>query len=58
MGKWDEDFRNVLIANNGSVQNIKDLPDDFKLLYRTVWEISQKSLINLARARSPYICQS
>lgn len=58
MGKWTDSIRNQLVANNGSVQDIKELPEDFKNLYKTVWEISQKALINLSRGRAPYICQS
>lgn len=43
---------------NGSVQKIKEIPDDLKLLYRTVWEIPQKHIVNLAASRGPYIDQS
>lgn len=39
---WDDKMMNQLIAHNGSVQDIKEVPDDLKDLYRTVWEISQK----------------
>lgn len=45
---WNSSTKNQLLAFNGSVQNIKDIPDDIKRLYKTVWEISQKTLINLA----------
>lgn len=58
LGKWNEIIRNELVASNGSVQNIDGLDDKFKRLYKTVWEIPQKRLIDLARARAPYICQS
>ncbi len=44
------------MAHNGSVQDIKELPDNIKKLYKTVWEVSQKTLINLARARAPFVC--
>lgn len=47
-----------MVAHNGSVQNISNIPDHIKKLYKTVWEIPQKQLINLAVARGPYICQS
>lgn len=40
------------------MQSIKEIPDDIKKLYKTIWEIPQKQLINLARARAPFICQS
>jgi ribonucleoside-diphosphate reductase subunit M1 len=47
-----------IIAANGSIQNIKEIPLDIKLLYKTVWEISQKIIINLAADRAPFIDQS
>jgi ribonucleoside-diphosphate reductase alpha chain len=46
------------MAANGSVQNIDEIPANIKELYKTVWEISQKSLINMAADRGAYICQS
>lgn len=55
---WTTDIKNQLVANNGSIQDIKNIPADIKKLYKTVWEIPQKQLINLAVARGPYICQS
>lgn len=55
---WNDEMRQKIIANNGSVQSISEIPDDLKNLYRTVWEISQKIIINLAADRGPYICQS
>lgn len=55
---WNEDIKNKLIRDNGSVQNIAEIPDDLKLLYRTVWEIPQKSLIDMAADRGAFICQS
>mmetsp|Transcript_38374 Transcript_38374/g.36735 ORF Transcript_38374/g.36735 Transcript_38374/m.36735 type:complete len:182 (-) Transcript_38374:256-801(-) len=58
LGLWNSTTKNTLLAYNGSVQNIKGLPEDVKNLYKTVWEISQKTLINLATTRGPYICQS
>ena len=58
LGLWTDEIRNQLVANNGSVQAIKDVPQDLKDLYKTIWEIPQKQLINLARARAPFICQS
>ena len=58
IGLWTDEIRNTLVAHNGSVQNIKEIPQDLKDLYKTVWEIPQKQLINLARARAPFICQS
>ena len=43
---------------NGSIQEIKEIPDDIKLLYRTVWEVPQKSIIDMSADRGAYICQS
>ena len=58
IGLWIPEIKNELVAHNGSVQNINKIPADLKKLYKTVWEIPQKQLINLAVARGPYICQS
>jgi ribonucleoside-diphosphate reductase alpha chain len=58
LGMWTPEMRNMIIANNGSVQAIPGIPDDLKLIYRTVWEIPQKVLIDMARDRAPFICQS
>ena len=55
---WDEDIKNGIISNNGSVQHIKELSVHIKEKYKTVWEISMKELINMSRDRGIYICQS
>lgn len=55
---WNDAMRNRLIANNGSIQNIDGIPDDLKAIYRTVWEISQKSIIDMAADRGAFIDQS
>ena len=57
-GMWNDNMKNKLIAANGSVQDIQDIPADIKELYKTVWEISQKSIIDMAADRGAYICQS
>jgi ribonucleoside-diphosphate reductase alpha chain len=57
-GMWTADVRTSIIANNGSVQNIPEVPGELRDLYRTAWEIPQKTLINMARDRAPFICQS
>ena len=57
-GLWNWETRNALIGSNGSVQDMKNIPDNIKLLYKTVWEIPQKVLINFALDRAPFICQS
>jgi ribonucleoside-diphosphate reductase subunit M1 len=51
-------MKNMIIAHNGSVQNIPSIPDDIKAIYKTVWEISQKKVLNLAADRGAFICQS
>lgn len=58
LGLWNEEMRKLLIANNGSVQNIDCIPKDLKELYKTVWEIQQKTIIDMAADRGPFICQS
>merc|ERR1712218_703561 len=55
---WDDDMKNQLIASNGSIQNIEEIPDDIKALYKTVWEISQKTVLNMAADRGAFIDQS
>lgn len=55
---WTADIRTQIIANNGSVQGITDIPVEIRELYRTVWEIPQKTLINMSRDRAPFVCQS
>merc|ERR1712244_114464 len=58
LGIWNPLLKDKLIAANGSVQNIQEIPDDLKLIYKTVWEISQKKLINMAADRGHFIDQS
>ena len=58
LGLWNNDMKNRIIAANGSVQNIKEIPDDIKELYKTVWEIKQRNLIDMAADRGAFICQS
>jgi ribonucleoside-diphosphate reductase alpha chain len=58
LGLWNERMKNKLIEANGSVQNIPELPDHIKELYKTAWEIKQKAIIEMAADRGAYICQS
>jgi ribonucleoside-diphosphate reductase alpha chain len=58
LGLWNNNIKNRIIANNGSVQNIDGIPADIKELYKTVWEIKQRSVIDMAADRGAYICQS
>lgn len=51
-------MKNLIIANNGSIQAIPSIPDDIKAIYKTVWEISQKKVLDLAADRGAFICQS
>lgn len=57
-GLWTEDVRTKLKMYEGSVQAIEEIPEDIRKVYRTVWEVPQKALIDLAAARGPYIDQS
>jgi len=56
--KWDENVKNSIVANKGSIQHMTDLPESIREKYRTVWELQMKELINMSKDRSPYICQS
>jgi ribonucleoside-diphosphate reductase alpha subunit len=58
LGLWNENMRQKLIATNGSVQAIPEVPQNIKDIYRTVWEISQKAIIDMSADRGAYICQS
>ena len=58
IGLWDEDVKNMIILNKGSVQGIAGIPDDIKEVYKTVWEIKQKDLIEMSADRGKFICQS
>lgn len=55
---WDSKMKNSIIEANGSIQHIEEIPADIKELYKTVWEIKQRSLIDMAADRGAYICQS
>jgi len=55
---WNDSMKNKLISANGSVQAIAEIPQRIKDLYKTVWEISQKKIIDMAASRGAYICQS
>ncbi len=55
---WNDKIKNEVITNNGSIQNVDSIPQNIKDLYRTVWEIKQKSLLEMSADRGAYICQS
>ncbi|MEJ6795106.1 MAG: ribonucleoside-diphosphate reductase subunit alpha [Flavobacteriales bacterium] len=58
LGLWSDEMKNKLIAANGSVQGIKEVPENLKALYKTAWEISQKVIIDMAADRGAFIDQS
>ncbi|SEJ14513.1 ribonucleoside-diphosphate reductase alpha chain [Cyclobacterium xiamenense] len=58
LGLWNDSMKNRLIGANGSVQHIPEIPQHLKDLYKTVWEISQKVIIDMAADRGAYVCQS
>ncbi len=58
MGLWNDNMKSKIIAANGSVQNIAEIPQDIKEIYKTVWEIKQRAIIDMAADRGAYICQS
>jgi len=57
-GIWNESIRNQIIANRGSVQKIEEIPKELRDVYKTVWEVPQRVILDLAADRSPFICQS
>ncbi len=58
LGLWNDSLKNQLMGANGSIQNIKEIPDNIKELYKTAWEISQKTILDMAADRGAYIDQS
>lgn len=58
LGLWNNTMKNKIIAANGSIQHIDEIPADIKEIYKTVWEIKQRSIIDMAADRGAFICQS
>jgi ribonucleoside-diphosphate reductase subunit M1 len=58
MGLWSDNMKNRIIADNGSIQNIPNIPQEIKGMYKTVWELSQKTIIDMAADRGAFIDQS
>ncbi len=58
LGLWNNSMKNRIIAANGSIQNIQEIPAEVKELYKTVWEIKQRTIIDMAADRGAFICQS
>ena len=57
-GLWNTAVKDAIIGNNGSVSGLECIPEDVQRIFKTVWEIKQKTLIDMAADRGPYICQS
>ena len=57
-GLWTPEIKDAIIGNNGSVTGLPMIPEDIQRIFKTVWEIKQKTLIDMAADRGPYICQS
>jgi len=57
-GLWDEDMKNRVILNEGSIQDIKEIPSFIRKRYKTAWEISQKDIIDMSADRGRFVCQS
>jgi ribonucleoside-diphosphate reductase alpha chain len=57
-GLWSDEMKQKIIANNGSIQDIEEIPDSLKEIYKTAWEIKMRVLINMAADRGAFICQS
>lgn len=58
LGLWNESMKQKIIAHGGSIQNVPGIPDNIKALYKTVWEISQKVILDMAADRGAFVCQS
>lgn len=58
LGLWNDAMRKTLLAHDGSVQAVAGIPDEIKAVYRTVWEVPQRAIIDHAIARGPFVCQS
>jgi ribonucleoside-diphosphate reductase alpha chain len=58
LGLWSQEMKNRIISANGSIQGIEEIPAEVKDIYKTVWEISMRTIIDMASERGAYICQS
>lgn len=58
INQWNKDIKDQIMLGDGSIQHIPSIPTEIKELYKTVWEIKQKVLIDMAADRGPYVCQS
>lgn len=57
-GLWTTELKNAILAADGSIQNIREVPDDLKALYKTAWELSMKTVIDMAADRGAFVCQT
>jgi ribonucleoside-diphosphate reductase alpha chain len=58
LGVWSEEMKQLIVARNGSIQGLSQIPEDIQARYKTAWELKQKTLIDMAAARGAFICQS
>lgn len=58
IGEWNEDVKNIIIADDGSVKSVKNIPTFYKNIYKTIWEIKQIWVLKHARARAPFVDQT
>jgi len=58
VGKWSEEMKDKIILNDGSVQNIKEIPSSIRERYKTAWEVKQRHILDMAADRGAFICQS
>ena len=58
LGMWSEDMKQLIVAHNGSIQDIPGIPEKIKACYKTSWELKQRCLIDMAAQRGAFICQS
>jgi ribonucleoside-diphosphate reductase alpha chain len=58
LGIWNRELKDNIILSEGSIQNIPEIPEDLKTIYKTVWEIKQKNIVDMSADRGIYICQS
>jgi ribonucleotide reductase alpha subunit len=57
-GLWDKRMKDLILLNEGSIQNIEGIPEEFKSIYKTAWEIKQRAVIDMSVDRGAYVCQS
>lgn len=58
LGLWNEEMKEQILISNGSIQHLEHIPKEIRDIYKTVWEIKQRSIIDMAADRAPFVCQS